>query len=314
MKKILWLMALAMILALGTASFASANGGPHGGYTATTDACAGCHRAHTASGANLLIDTDTYTLCMTCHGSAGTGADTNVDDGLYTAVRSTTTVGAGNTADGGNLLGGGFTNYESVAITSAHEMTGAGNTNVAWGNSVARGVGAAITDTTFTCASCHDPHGSTNYRILSTTINGVAVTVTQVDEGAQDYDDEDWPADMSAVCVACHDSYHDNSLTKDGTSYTHNVDMAFDAGINSGVANPESAGYGGYYLPLADTGTSNLVTCNTCHLSHGSSAVMSGHADGGPDGTGSVPGDTTATDSALLRLDNRGVCEVCHQK
>ncbi len=314
MKKILWIMAFAVLLALGIASVASANGGPHGGYTATTDACAGCHRTHTATGANLLVAANTYTLCMTCHDAAGTGADTNVEDGLYGATRSATTVGATNTTDGGDLLGGGFTNYDGVAITSAHEMTGIGNTNVAWGNGVNRGIGAAITDATFTCTSCHDPHGSTNYRILNTTINGVAVTVTQVDEGAQDYDDEDWPADMSAVCVACHDSYHDNSLAKDATSYTHNVDMAFNAGINSGVANPETAGYLTYYLPLADTGTGNLVTCNTCHFSHGSSAAMSGIADGGPDGTGTIPGDTAADDSALLRLDNRGVCEVCHQK
>jgi hypothetical protein len=27
-----------------------------------------------------------------------------------------------------------------------------------------------------------------------------------------------------------------------------------------------------------------------------------------------LPGNTSATDSALLRLPNRGVCEVCHQK
>ena len=313
MKKYLWLLVLVMLLALGTVSLASANGGPHGGYTATTDACAGCHRAHTASGANLLIVTDTFTLCMTCHDSAGTGADTNVEDGLYTAARSTTTVGAANTTDGGDLLGGGFTNYLTVGVTSAHEVDGS-STNVAWGNGVARGAGAAITDATFTCASCHDPHGSTNYRILNTTINGNAVVVTQVDEGVQDYDDEDWPADMSNACVACHDSYHDNALAKDGTSDTHNVDMAFDAGINLGVDNPETLGYLTYYLPLADTGVTDIVTCNTCHLSHGSSAAMTGSADGGPDGSGSVPGDTTATDSALLRLDNRGTCEVCHQK
>ena len=29
---------------------------------------------------------------------------------------------------------------------------------------------------------------------------------------------------------------------------------------------------------------------------------------------GGLPGETSATDSALLRIDNRGVCEVCHQK
>jgi len=70
----------------------------------------------------------------------------------------------------------------------------------------------------------------------------------------------------------------------------------------------------GYFLPLAESGTNNTVACQTCHLPHGSSAAMTGIANGGPTGAGTVPGDTTATDSALLRLDNRAVCEVCHQK
>ena len=42
---------------------------------------------------------------------------------------------------------------------------------------------------------------------------------------------------------------------------------------------------------------------------HGSSAAMTGITDGA-----GLPGETSATDSALLRLENRGICEVCHQK
>ena len=56
----------------------------------------------------------------------------------------------------------------------------------------------------------------------------------------------------------------------------------------------------------------------TCHVAHGSSVVMTGYAnvadstDPEPDsGTGGVP----PTDgNALLRMDNRGVCENCHNK
>jgi len=78
--------------------------------------------------------------------------------------------------------------------------------------------------------------------------------------------------------------------------------------------NPETTGFGGLTLPLAQTGTANAVVCQTCHLPHGSSAAMIGHANGGPTGVGTLPGNTTATDSALLRLENRATCEVCHQK
>ncbi len=308
MKRLLFVLVLALGLALTGYQLAAANGGPHGGYTATTDACAGCHRAHTASGAQLLVANTTYDLCMTCHGSAGTGADTNVADGYFLSTRSTTTVGEGNTTDNSPLLGGGFTNYQGVTVTSTHDPTGA--TAAAWGFGTAnRGVTANMTDGSLTCASCHDPHGSNNYRIIKETINGVTVSVAQVDEGAaKDYDTEQWGAGQSAVCAACHTNYHvvtagsgsDATVAASG-GYTHRVDMPYTYGGN---ANPETVGFGGETLPLAETGVNDTVVCQTCHLPHGTSAAMSGFAsNAGP-----------AASSALLRLDNRGVCEVCHQK
>ena len=51
--------------------------------------------------------------------------------------------------------------------------------------------------------------------------------------------------------------------------------------------------------------------CLTCHVSHGSNASMSGQysgAVGNPDGSSSAP------DSFLLRVDNRGTCQMCHNK
>lgn len=319
MKKFLIVVFLVAVMAVASAGMAGADGGPHGNYTTTTDACAGCHRAHTASGPNLLIAADTYTLCMTCHGTAGTGADTNVEDGYFLSTRSPSTVGTANTNDNAPLLGGGFANYKGVATTSNHDATGA--TDQAWGYGAAgtRGVLAAMADGTLDCASCHDPHGSTNYRILKDTINGSAVAVAQVDEGAaKDYDTEQWGAGTSTLCAACHNAYHRTNAGQgsinDGGSYTHRVDMSFSYGGN---VNPDTVGFGGLNLPLADVDlvtTNDTVVCQTCHLPHGTSAQMTGFADGGPTGTGTLPGNTTATDSALLRLDNRGVCEVCHQK
>ena len=65
-----------------------ADGGPHvaslnngsGGLTA--DSCAGCHRAHTAKNDFLLVQASTTDLCLTCHGATGTGATTNVVNGV----------------------------------------------------------------------------------------------------------------------------------------------------------------------------------------------------------------------------------------
>jgi predicted CXXCH cytochrome family protein len=313
MRRLLLTIFAALAVILGVAGLARADGGPHGGYTPTTDGCAGCHRAHTAGGPNLLVGDSTYDLCISCHGSTGTGADTNVEDGYFLSTRSGSTEGEANTADNAPLLGGGFANYRGVSTTSSHDPTG--STAAAWGNQVSRGLTQDLVDGNLSCASCHDPHGSSNYRIINETINGNPVVADQVDEGAKDYDTEQWGAGMSTICAACHGAYHQTdpgqgSILDDG-SYTHRVDMGYSYGGN---VNPETVGLGGYTLPLAESGTDDRVVCTTCHLPHGTSAQMTGIADGGPTGTGGLPGNTTAADSALLRLDNRGVCEVCHQK
>jgi len=315
MKKVLMITVAVLALAFATAGLAFANGGPHGGYAPTTDGCAGCHRAHTAPGPNLLVDTSTYDLCMSCHGSIGAGANTNVDDGYYLSSRDDSggdyDHGAIETPDNAPLLGGGFVNYQLVPVTSNHNPTEV--ELAAWGNGVARGSLADLAEP-LGCASCHDPHGSPNYRILNEVINGVPVVVAQVDEGAaKDYDTEQWGSGTSTVCAACHGAYHvtsagsgsDPAMVASG-GYTHRVDMPYNYGAN---VNPETIGLGGYTLPLAQTGAGDYVVCMTCHLPHGTSAQMTGITDGA-----GLPGETSATDSALLRIDNRGVCEVCHQK
>lgn len=317
MKKLVLVTIVAFVLLFAMVGIASANGGPHGGYTATTDACAGCHRAHTASGAKLLVANDTTSLCKSCHGTTGAGANTNVDDGLYLSSRDDAAangnVGAGNTPDNATLLGGGFLFYKTQATTSSHDVSG--TATAAWGNGSGRGSTAALS-TALTCASCHDPHGSPNYRIIKETINGVAgLSVAQVDEGAaKDYDTENWGAGQSNVCAACHSDYHVQTagsgsdlalLASGGTA--HRIGMPFSYGSN---VNPETIGYTDannvtVMVPLASTGAGDTVECQTCHLPHGTSAQMTGFAAS----NGSVAGD-----SALLRLDNRGVCEACHQK
>jgi predicted CXXCH cytochrome family protein len=332
-RKTLFVTAACLILAFATSGLVVADGGPHGGYTATTDGCAGCHRAHTAIGPRLLVEASTYDLCMSCHGSGGLGANTNVDDGIYLSSRddppggANGNVGAGNTPDNAPLLGGGFVTYQGLGVTSVHDVDPTAATDLAWGNSVDRGLTAGLVVGPLSCASCHDPHGSDNYRILRAQVNGVAVSVAQVDEGAaKDYDTEQWGAGMSAFCGACHAAYHEtgadvgHDLTNQtfGGGFTHRVDMPWngdgltDPVIGVGGTNPEG-GWAGYTLPLAQTGSGDLVVCSTCHLSHGTSAQMIGFADPAFDPSG-PQGPIPAGDSSLLRLDNRGVCEVCHQK
>lgn len=71
---------------------ALADGGPHvagdnsGFSTLTADSCAGCHRAHTAQGAFLIRTSSPDELCLTCHGSAGVGASSDVMSGIQYKV------------------------------------------------------------------------------------------------------------------------------------------------------------------------------------------------------------------------------------
>ena len=322
MKRVLIVIVVGLILAFATTGLALANGGPHGGYTPTTDACAGCHRAHTATGPNLLMVSSGYDLCISCHGATATGANTNVDDGYYLSSRDDVggdyDHGAENTPDYADLLGGGFINYQGVAVTSIHSPDGA--EIAAWGNGVPRGSLADLAES-LNCASCHDPHGSPNYRIINAEVNGVSVAVAQVDEGAaKDYDTEQWGTGTSSVCAACHGAYHvtrpdsgsDNRDDGSGnddyggdiSTFAHRIDMSYNFGGN---VNPETVGLGGYFLPLAESGSADRVVCMTCHLPHGTSTTMVGNAD-----LGGLPGETSATDSALLRIDNRGAVSYTH--
>lgn len=348
----LWLVGGMAVLAalLAQPQTAQANGGPHGNYTATTDKCAGCHRAHTGQQANLLIGTTKSALCLTCHGTNSGGANTNVLDGRFTPT-------------GAPLNGGGFNTFQGNPTTSKHNYDG--SLGAAWGadtpwssnsgclgcHSQASGLywggipewqpgpgtssgqmaGAGNVQMALGCTSCHDPHGGRSYRLLQNrlhpdtiefqdpTLPGYVQVVSNESGGLSpdqpgyvaDYTTPRYRDGITSWCSGCHYLYQQSESSEgqrfdaaDGNGaklrYRHRTSDAIPASAQLTTSLPLQQPSGYAATPQAD----DKLACITCHYAHGTSATMSGYA-------GNV---APATDSALLRKNNRGVCEDCHKK
>ncbi|MHB9145296.1 MAG: cytochrome c3 family protein [Symbiobacteriia bacterium] len=190
MKRVSFILALALVLALAfattalaaldkTASPTPGDGVPdyaspaapytpadgsklHSNYQKNTDACAACHSTHTGVGASLLQWADVSSTCFACH------------DGTVT---TTYNVVDGQIGTSGAITSGGLFGTGAETNLSTHGVTASLKNNAAPGGANGAvptddGYGAWTTD--FNCAACHTPHGQGgNARILSADPNGV---------------------------------------------------------------------------------------------------------------------------------------------
>ncbi len=314
-RRIAWsvLVVIAAGIWLAAAASVSADNGPHAkGAPAIPDGCAGCHRAHTATGPSLVSSSQPG-LCLACHGAAGTGADTDVEDGV---LRST----------GGALRGGGFL-YARIntsdatpgsigvigaptpapPVTSWHTYDDT-TSGTLWGNGPISSTPNAGPAYTLRCGACHDPHGNGAYRVLQPIPSGSGATTPVVipDEATKTYTTTNYwdvsyvdAATMSAWCAQCHTRYQAGP----GAELTPTADAIF-AYRHASVGTGTDPKYGA------------IPGCLQCHVAHGTDAATTA----GPNNSGGLawPGGGTGTtdnnNSRLLRMDNRGICEKCHNK
>lgn len=158
---------------------------PHGNYAEDTNMCLNCHQTHTGQAPRLLRAASAVELCGTCHD--GTGSKYNVKDGGLMNPDGVGLTGyVYSRTDGLNgewgLLGGAFGEFNPTGnsnpagdVTSNHTMGKAFTNAPGQSNTFLSGA-------TLSCVSCHNPHGTTNYRILNAAIGtgGYNVNVTAI--------------------------------------------------------------------------------------------------------------------------------------
>ena len=375
----LWLFLAALpALADGGPHVASVNNGS-GGLNA--DSCAGCHRAHTAQNDYLLVQASTVDLCLSCHGATATGSTVNVENGVQYALATSGSTVRDPSIILGALRDGGF-ETASIASGSGVRIAYLSGSNVrqlpkvpvlrdgsgviagqpvtsthfdlndpealltAWGNGPESATPNAGGTGNMDCATCHNPHGNGQYRILNTVpqLTGGSGFVTSTTPVA--IDDAPLPpagdtrnytviqaqtggvnttllaSQAAAYSNVAGDYFHRRVPWNATVSGTYTSDQpngqaaTFDAQINAWCTQCHSR-----YLSSGSADTTDAifhnkhftgrdVVCTTCHVAHGSNATMSGTYSANE----TYPGGAAAPvgDSRLLKVTNRGTCQSCH--
>jgi predicted CXXCH cytochrome family protein len=101
---------------------------------------------------------------------------------------------------------------------------------------------------------------------------------------------------ISAWCSSCH------------TRYLANQNPTSNPADTDGVDNSWRTPRAGDDIYMYQHRVRSDRACTTCHVSHGSNAVMSGTFSS----TYTYPDGTVSASSRLLKADNRGTCQSCH--
>ncbi|MEH7273147.1 cytochrome c3 family protein [Neobacillus vireti] len=267
----------------------------HGNFQNNTNSCANCHSTHNGDSATLLKFEETEAdLCLTCH------------DG---------TLGFYNVKGQGAGAGTFNTTHES---SSMHNV-----------GSVAIGAAPGALDQKaneeqLQCSSCHNPHGSTNDRLLKQTVAGVTYSTTPIKLALTE------DPEFAAI---------NSSSTNSGLKITKSVgpkesaDKVNYANFCSTCHDTYDTGSGkqtalGHYSHTTNSSSAGR-NCASCHYAHGTDITLLKDAagktladytkpvaDGGMGWTDAVAKeymkDVSAGGSNNKKYTNMSVCWTCH--
>ena len=271
-----------------------------GGIVTTTGALVGAVTGAVGDGTNVVFATgstsamyvgEVVTIKGTQDGTTPTPVAVYDLTGAVTAIGDAThfTVASAKT---GTWVSGGYITTPNTAIAdgSNHSYT---TTNY-WLQDDSNAPAQYATD-----ANGNLLNGNSRGAIVATTAS--ATKVTSVENS------------ISRWCTQCHtrllagSGSYQNALAAGGTSdsmyaFRHRSDANYNGSMTGG--NAKTMG--------------ESPNCLTCHVSHGSNASMQGSSDQAPNqfslNVKNPDGSGTGNDSFLLRVDNRGTCQMCHNK
>jgi predicted CXXCH cytochrome family protein len=248
----------------------------------------------------------------------------------------------------GKVPAGAASNVTSAHMPNVDGVVGEGD-GVAWGNGPNSAVAYAGPAVKVECTTCHNPHGNGQYRILnpipdpaasgtdvfvpaatSAPVTDAALppagdarnyTIIQTNGGSGTL----LASQVTALALpATAGDYWRRKVPWNGTTGTSNdapnaLSATFYTQISTWCLTCHTRYLSaGWDVPENDAiykyrHSSNATSrnCITCHVSHGSNAQMTGAYSS----TLANPGGTTAPvgDSRLLKVDNRGTCQMCHE-
>ena len=225
--------------------------------------------------------------------------------------------------DGCPVTIGALAAVDAEPTQSKHSTDGTAQT--IWGNGAISAVSnPGLAGNPLSCGECHDPHGNGNYRILRSVPSGsggAGYTIPDTyPKNTTDYTTSNYfnmtftgstttdniLKDTSAWCAQCHTRY----------LAARRAPLPADASrVDSGDAifgfRHTSAGWGNSSA-VPPVASNNNRACITCHAVHGSNATAGTYSGSVPLPNGvAVP---SAADSRLLKMDNRGICQKCHNQ